>query len=98
MLADSNASAELGTSPHLTTGIDVVVEQSGADAGETYEIEIIKSVVYGGLVESITSLGVVSSAAGGGTPTCKYFISDSLCPKKLDFLIECSTYLVGLFK
>lgn len=78
LLADSNASADLGTSPHLTTtGTDVVVEQMGADAdsGEAYEFEIIKSIVYGGLVESITSLGVVSSAAGGGTATCKYFIS-----------------------
>ncbi|XP_051143714.1 membrane protein of ER body-like protein isoform X2 [Andrographis paniculata] len=30
------------------------------------EVEVIKSIVYGGLAESITSLSVVSSAAGGG--------------------------------
>ncbi|KAI3457896.1 hypothetical protein Pfo_014559 [Paulownia fortunei] len=34
-----------------------------------FEIEVIKSVVYGGLAESITSLSVVSSAAGGGAAT-----------------------------
>ncbi|KAL6508234.1 hypothetical protein OROHE_021776 [Orobanche hederae] len=34
-----------------------------------YEIEVIKSIVYGGLAESITSLSVVSSAAGGGAAT-----------------------------
>lgn len=33
--------------------------------------EILKSMVYGGLVESIASLGVVSSAAGGGAAACK---------------------------
>lgn len=68
LLQDLDASAELGTSPHLTTDIDVV-ERMGAVGVEDYEIEIIKSIVYGGLVESITSLGVVSSAAGGGTAT-----------------------------
>lgn len=30
-------------------------------------VEVIKSIVYGGLVESITSLGVLSSAAGSDT-------------------------------
>ncbi|KAL0321656.1 UNVERIFIED_CONTAM: Membrane protein of ER body-like protein [Sesamum calycinum] len=34
-----------------------------------FEIEVIKSIVYGGLAESITSLSVVSSAAGGGAAT-----------------------------
>lgn len=38
---------------------------------ETRDWDILKSIVYGGLVESITSLGVVSSAAGAGTKTCK---------------------------
>ncbi|KAL5717791.1 hypothetical protein ACHQM5_010756 [Ranunculus cassubicifolius] len=31
--------------------------------------DILKSIVYGGLVESITSLSIVSSAAGGGAGT-----------------------------
>ncbi|KFK29306.1 hypothetical protein AALP_AA7G116000 [Arabis alpina] len=30
------------------------------------KLEILKSIVYGGLLESITSLGVISSAAGSG--------------------------------
>ncbi|KAF9667223.1 hypothetical protein SADUNF_Sadunf15G0000200 [Salix dunnii] len=41
-------------------------EQRGAGAGESRQWEIIKSIVYGGLIESITSLSVVSSAAGAG--------------------------------
>ncbi|XVF10228.1 hypothetical protein REPUB_Repub07fG0164700 [Reevesia pubescens] len=44
-------------------------EHRGAGAGEAHEWEIIKSIVYGGLIESITSLGVVSSAAGAGADT-----------------------------
>lgn len=39
---------------------------------EEFEIEVIKSVIYGGLAESITSLGIVTSAAGGGAATCKH--------------------------
>ncbi|KAK9093642.1 hypothetical protein Scep_025111 [Stephania cephalantha] len=34
-----------------------------------HNLEIVKSIVYGGLIESITSLGVVSSAAGGDAST-----------------------------
>ncbi|KAJ6294713.1 hypothetical protein OIU76_022733 [Salix suchowensis] len=41
-------------------------EQRGAGGGESLQREIIKSIVYGGLIESITSLSVVSSAAGAG--------------------------------
>ncbi|GLU12141.1 hypothetical protein SLE2022_288460 [Rubroshorea leprosula] len=40
-----------------------------AIASESRGLEILKSIVYGGLIESITSLGVVSSAAGGGAST-----------------------------
>ncbi|GKV25437.1 hypothetical protein SLEP1_g34876 [Rubroshorea leprosula] len=40
-----------------------------ASASEPRGLEILKSIVYGGLIESITSLGVVSSAAGGGAST-----------------------------
>ncbi|GAA0147846.1 transporter [Lithospermum erythrorhizon] len=52
-----------------TSGQVRVVERRGSEGGESYGIEIIKSIVYGGLVESITSLSVVSSAAGGGAAT-----------------------------
>lgn len=36
------------------------------------KLDILKSIVYGGLIESITSFGVVSSAAATGTSTRKY--------------------------
>lgn len=39
---------------------------------EGRKVEILKSIVYGGLIEAITSLGVISSAAGSGASTCKY--------------------------
>ncbi|XP_039022801.1 membrane protein of ER body-like protein [Hibiscus syriacus] len=63
--------------PTLHPGTDVApssqrtteTECRGSDAGELHEWEILKSIVYGGLVESITSLGVVSSAAGAGAAT-----------------------------
>ncbi|KAL2339513.1 hypothetical protein Fmac_007453 [Flemingia macrophylla] len=42
-------------------------EQPRAEIVGHQEWEILKSIVYGGLVESITSLGVVSSAAASGT-------------------------------
>ena len=43
--------------------------------------EILKSLVYGGLIELITSLGVVTSAASADATTCKYLatLSLSLC-------------------
>ncbi|KAH8492338.1 hypothetical protein H0E87_021775 [Populus deltoides] len=44
-------------------------ERKGAGVGESWQWEILKSIVYGGLIESITSLGVVSSAAGAGAGT-----------------------------
>ncbi|XP_071929238.1 membrane protein of ER body-like protein isoform X3 [Coffea arabica] len=65
---DLTISEETVTSANLTTNISVT-ESTGADVRQAYEIEIIKSIVYGGLVESITSLGVVSSAAGGDATT-----------------------------
>ncbi|XP_052170639.1 uncharacterized protein LOC127786887 isoform X8 [Diospyros lotus] len=40
-----------------------------AEARGFHGMDIIKSIVYGGLVESITSLGVVLSAAGADTTT-----------------------------
>eukprot|EP00258_Populus_trichocarpa_P021629 XP_024437648.1 membrane protein of ER body-like protein isoform X3 [Populus trichocarpa] len=44
-------------------------ERKGTGVGESWQWEILKSIVYGGLIESITSLGVVSSAAGAGAGT-----------------------------
>ncbi|XP_031276073.1 membrane protein of ER body-like protein [Pistacia vera] len=41
---------------------------------EVHEWDFLKSIVYGGLVESITSLGVVSSAAGAGATTLSILV------------------------
>ncbi|OMO95159.1 hypothetical protein CCACVL1_05542 [Corchorus capsularis] len=46
-------------------------EGRGVGAGEAHEWEILKSIVYGGLLELITSLSIVSSAAGAGADTLK---------------------------
>lgn len=45
--------------------------RSSAEIGEPVGWEIVKSIVYGGLIESITSLGIVSSAASSGAAPCK---------------------------
>lgn len=47
-------------------------ESRTAEVPEARDFDILKSIVYGGLVESIASLGVVSSAAGGGAATCRF--------------------------
>lgn len=39
-------------------------------------LEIVKCIVYGGLVESITSLSVVSSAAASDVTTCNNISSN----------------------
>ncbi|TQD76217.1 hypothetical protein C1H46_038244 [Malus baccata] len=39
------------------------------ERGDTKTLEIIKSIVYGGLTEAITSLGIVTSAASADTAT-----------------------------
>lgn len=50
---------------------------------EPYQWDILKSIVYGGLIESITSLGLVSAAAGSnaGTRMCS---SITLLPWEYD--------------
>ncbi|KAL7162971.1 hypothetical protein ACSBR2_039136 [Camellia fascicularis] len=50
---DIVASAEIGPSPYTE-----ITEARGFQG-----LDVIKSIVYGGLIESITSLGIVSSAA-----------------------------------
>ncbi|KAK4786761.1 hypothetical protein SAY86_010594 [Trapa natans] len=44
-------------------------ETRSAGVPRAHDFDILKSIVYGGLIESIVSLGVVSSAAGGGVAT-----------------------------
>uniref|UniRef100_A0A7N0VG34 Membrane protein of ER body-like protein n=1 Tax=Kalanchoe fedtschenkoi TaxID=63787 RepID=A0A7N0VG34_KALFE len=47
----------------------VLVGEQAVQVGEARDWDILKSIVYGGLIESITSLGVVASAAGAETAT-----------------------------
>ncbi|KAI3967453.1 hypothetical protein MKX01_012263 [Papaver californicum] len=47
----------------------LVNEQGNVTATRSREWDILKSIVYGGLAEAITSLGVVSSAAGADATT-----------------------------
>ncbi|KAL7180743.1 hypothetical protein ACSBR1_039745 [Camellia fascicularis] len=56
---DIVASAEIGPSPYTE-----ITEARGFQG-----LDVIKSIVYGGLIESITSLGIVSSAAGADAAT-----------------------------
>ncbi|KZV41076.1 membrane protein of ER body-like protein [Dorcoceras hygrometricum] len=46
-----------------------VADAEGTEVRNEFEIEVVKSIVYGGLAESIASLSVISSAAGGGAAT-----------------------------
>ncbi|THU52048.1 hypothetical protein C4D60_Mb06t37490 [Musa balbisiana] len=48
-----------------------VAEQTARDSEISNDWDILKSIVYGGLNESITSLAVVSSAAGADVSTLK---------------------------
>lgn len=47
-------------------------EDSIREARIKNDWDVLKSIVYGGLIESITSLSVVLSAAGTDASTCKY--------------------------
>ncbi|KAG7014526.1 Membrane protein of ER body 1 [Cucurbita argyrosperma subsp. argyrosperma] len=44
-------------------------ERFGQTVSRGRSLEIMKSIVYGGLTEAITSLGIVTSAASASTPT-----------------------------
>lgn len=61
------AETAIPTQPTTQTGIPV--QERTEDVRRNSKIEVIKSIVYGGLAESITSLSVVSSAAGGDATT-----------------------------
>ncbi|KAK6794745.1 hypothetical protein RDI58_008198 [Solanum bulbocastanum] len=60
-------------SANLDTQIQSV-EGQATDGADGYKIEIIKSIIFGGLAESITSLSVVASATGGGTTTLNILV------------------------
>lgn len=67
--------AETAIPTQLTTQTGIPAQEQTEDVGRNSKIEVIKSIVYGGLAESITSLSVVSSAAGGDATTCKHHIN-----------------------
>lgn len=53
---------------------DSLDEQVDSEPSRFNGWEIVKSIVYGGLAESITSLGIVASAASANTATGNYLI------------------------
>ncbi|XP_075503079.1 membrane protein of ER body-like protein isoform X2 [Primulina tabacum] len=61
------AETTIPTQPTTQNGIPA--EERMEDVRRNSKIEVIKSIVYGGLAELITSLSVVSSAAGGDVTT-----------------------------
>lgn len=65
--------AKSGIITELPTSIPTL--QPRDEVGEPQGWEILKSIVYGGLVESITSLGIVSSAVSSGVTPCKFLSS-----------------------
>ncbi|GER46769.1 vacuolar iron transporter (VIT) family protein [Striga asiatica] len=60
----SETASLLQSSPQTT-----IVGRERTEEREERGIEVIKSIIYGGLIESITSLSIVSSAAAGGAGT-----------------------------
>lgn len=100
---DLTNAAEIGNLEQLEAQIQIN-EQRGISTEGIEGLEIIKSIVYGGLVESITSLGVVSSAAGSDSPTCKflYLLCCTYVLDNLHTLIQSCQYIIsvvwGVFK
>ncbi|KAG8094178.1 hypothetical protein GUJ93_ZPchr0012g22134 [Zizania palustris] len=74
-----------------------VVHPASADQRDGWDI--LKAIVYGGLVESITSLSVVSAAASSGAVTCKkiklfFSFLDFNCANELTCCwIDCSGHI-----
>ncbi|KAJ8554205.1 hypothetical protein K7X08_024883 [Anisodus acutangulus] len=70
-----NVEAAPETTETASANLDTQIQEGqGTDAAEEYKIEIVKSIIFGGLAESITSLSVVSSATGGDTTTLNIFV------------------------
>ncbi|KAJ4971644.1 hypothetical protein NE237_004743 [Protea cynaroides] len=62
----------VGAVVNVPTDPEVNVDSTAL--GRTYEWDVLKSIIYGGLIESITSLGVVSSAAATDSTTLNIVI------------------------
>ncbi|XXG67025.1 hypothetical protein AAC387_Pa06g0462 [Persea americana] len=67
--SESKENVPTSVAPVLLEDTRIDMPKQRADDGTIHKWEILKSFVYGGLVESITSLGVVSSAAGSDATT-----------------------------
>jgi hypothetical protein len=69
--------------PHSVVAIPDVTESDTrvrpAPSVQRDEWDILKAIVYGGLVESVTSLSVVSAAAASGAKTRKFFLKVLHC-------------------
>lgn len=59
---------------NVEIGSQVVGQPATTTETSGRSVDIVKSIVYGGLMESITSLSVVSSAAGADAAICKHYI------------------------
>ncbi|KAJ8899515.1 hypothetical protein K2173_018489 [Erythroxylum novogranatense] len=73
---DSKKEEPAGTSeketPQTKSALhDITRTTSITESRSDYKLEIVKSIVYGGLIESITSLSVVTSAASAGATPLK---------------------------
>ncbi|KAK6947364.1 hypothetical protein RJ641_000837 [Dillenia turbinata] len=64
--AEDSATPEIGNVPTAETQIHM---DEHAEAKEVQGFDILKSIVYGGLLESITSIGIVLSSAGADAST-----------------------------
>ena len=66
----------MGEEPQSLPGIiqesrgEILTRLTGT--GDSKSLEIVKSIVYGGLMEFITSLSIVTSAAASGATTRKF--------------------------
>ncbi|XP_073131411.1 membrane protein of ER body-like protein isoform X2 [Henckelia pumila] len=67
-IGESITVSEETVGEQLTSQISVAVSET-TEGHKNSAIELVKSIVYGGLAESITSLSVVSSAAGADITT-----------------------------
>ena len=72
-------------SPHVVVQVPEATETPvpPAPSDQRDEWDILKAIVYGGLVESITSLSVVSAAAASGAKTRKFLCWFLYCMDEL---------------
>lgn len=57
--------------PYVAVSVPQDVNPAAPSSQQSDDWDIPKAIVYGGLVESVTSLSVVSAAASSGAKTCQ---------------------------